>query len=275
MASDEKKNLFTIKVLGTRGSMPTSVKETSQFGGSTSCYLVETNTRYIILDAGSGIMNVPYLEGKEISVFITHPHIDHLLGIPFFLGNQRSNKITFYGHERMGLSLEQQIDRFMSEPLWPCTVRDFAATVEFKPLDDWTEFHLGEVTVSTIPSNHPGGSTIIGLECGGKKLIYATDFEHSTEADFRLRQFAEKADLLMYDAQYMDDEYDRFKGYGHSTIEKAIAMKRASNAKKMLLIHHAPTRVDDVLSNIEKELSENPATCDISFAREGRIYELS
>ncbi|MCR5558448.1 MAG: hypothetical protein K6F75_12925 [Butyrivibrio sp.] len=34
-----------------------------------------------------------------------------------------------------------------------------------------------------------------------------------------LSQFVKGADLILYDAQYFENEYEKYKGYGHSTPE--------------------------------------------------------
>ena len=49
-----------IKLHGTRGAYPTSSKETRKLGGNTSCIeIIEENER-LILDAGTGILNIAF-----------------------------------------------------------------------------------------------------------------------------------------------------------------------------------------------------------------------
>ena len=73
-----------ITILGARGSVPINGRETLEFGGATSCVLVETDEQAVFLDAGTGIIKSPDVGSRHISILITHPHLDHMIGMPFF-----------------------------------------------------------------------------------------------------------------------------------------------------------------------------------------------
>ena len=73
-----------VTILGARGSIATSGRDVQEFGGATSCVLVETDKEAVFIDAGTGIMNSPDLGDRRISILISHPHMDHLGGLPFF-----------------------------------------------------------------------------------------------------------------------------------------------------------------------------------------------
>ena len=124
----------------------------------------------------------------------------------------------------------------------------------------------GEVRVESIPGNHPGGCLVFRLSYRGKSLVYATDFEHEESAFDRLAAFAQGTDLLLYDTQYTESEYLRCRGFGHSTAEKALAMRERCGAKRLLLIHHAPFATDERLLEREKSLPEG-----VSYARQGQV----
>ena len=89
---------FKVKFRGVRGSYPIANKDFLQYGGNTSCVEVNVNGHLIILDAGTGLINVGNeLLGKYISsglttnerepmkatVLISHIHQDHLQGLHF------------------------------------------------------------------------------------------------------------------------------------------------------------------------------------------------
>ena len=49
---------FSVKFRGVRGSYPIADKDFLKYGGNTSCVEVNENGHLIILDAGTGLINV-------------------------------------------------------------------------------------------------------------------------------------------------------------------------------------------------------------------------
>jgi len=92
-----------------------------------------------------------------------------------------------------------------------------------------------------------------------------------------LETFFEGADLLIYDAQYLQKEYDSSRvGWGHSPIEYAIEAARRAQVKRLALFHHDPERTDaqlDALASVfcKRDLAGG---IDIFFAHEGMRIEI-
>ena len=73
---------FTIH--GVRGSVPTPGIEFVKYGGNTSCFEIETCESQIFCDAGTGFRSAKLLRDKKnVWVFLTHFHHDHIQGFPF------------------------------------------------------------------------------------------------------------------------------------------------------------------------------------------------
>ncbi len=193
-----------ITILGARGSIPTDGTEFSEFGGGTSCFLVETDSQAVFLDAGSGLLHAPDTGDKPVSFLITHSHVDHIMGIPLaplFLSGKR---VDIYLKTRNGLDAAGQLSALMNPPLWPVGLDIYPCEPVFH--DTEFPFALGNIKVSGMEANHPGGATVYRLEHEGKTLVYATDHEHTEEKQKELAEFAHNADLILYDAQYTDEE---------------------------------------------------------------------
>ena len=83
-------NDFRVRFWGVRGSYPTTGPSTSHIGGDTSCVEISVAGRRLIFDAGTGIIplgKVICRRGASSSVnyvFLSHTHIDHLMGLYFF-----------------------------------------------------------------------------------------------------------------------------------------------------------------------------------------------
>src|ERR1700756_2565950 len=73
---------------GTRGSTPTPGARFLRHGGHTSCMSVVMGDEQFIFDAGSGIRDlgsdVLHSPRRNLHLFITHTHWDHIQGFPFF-----------------------------------------------------------------------------------------------------------------------------------------------------------------------------------------------
>lgn len=261
-----------LEVFGTRGSNSIFGDVYTKYGGSTSCYLIESNDgnrkEAIILDAGTGLYNINDLGYDEITILLSHSHLDHILGLPVFPHLSDENKtIKIYLAKRNGISAKEQIDALISEPYWPCRISDYKAKTEI--LDMPRSFDVGGVHIDTCESNHPGGSSILKISFRDSSLVYVTDYEHGDAArEKELVELSYGADLILYDAQYFEDEYPRYKGYGHSTPEEGLKLKEMCGAGEMAFIHHSPAHNDLCLYETERKYISRGA----HFAREGEVF---
>jgi phosphoribosyl 1,2-cyclic phosphodiesterase len=264
---------ITLRVLGSRGSTPVHGSDFVRYGGATSCVAVNIGGESIILDAGSGLTGaakwIP--KNSEFSVLISHPHIDHIMGLTSFAPlYDPEYSVRIFAAEHGGLDTREQVERLMSAPLWPMDSKVFSDGTRFCDIDG--AFHIGAVRVDTIEGNHPGGCTVYKLTHGGRSVVYCTDFEHDRLHSERLAQFAERCELLIYDAQFSDAEYEAKRGWGHSTWEEAVRLARRCGARRLLMFHHSPSRTDEELDAVEAYM------CDVypglSFAKSGEVVVL-
>ncbi len=262
--------MMRLTVLGSRGSVPVEGKQFQLFGGATSAYLLEAGEEKIFLDGGNGIVNAPGGLAGRVTVLITHPHADHLIGLPFFpYLLEQGREVTFYGATFDGLDIRGQLERQFSPPLWPVRLDSLPAEVSYRTVEG--NFALGDVRVSVMNSSHPGGSTIYRLDYRDQSLVYATDFEHKKERVEELIRFSEGCDLLIYDGQYSSEEYPRFAGYGHSTAQEGERIKAGSGARRLLITHHAPGKTDEQLLEMERNLQT--LYPEDGYARAGQVIE--
>ncbi|MBR6307932.1 MAG: MBL fold metallo-hydrolase [Lachnospiraceae bacterium] len=258
-----------ITVLGVRGSIPVEGQEYLKFGGSTSCILVETEKEAIFIDAGTGIINAPDIGDKNITILLTHPHLDHLLGLPFFpYITQKNRHIDFYSKNFLGLNASEILNKLFGPPFWPCTLGDYPA--DLKCLELTLPLQIGDVSVEGIESNHPGGSTIFKLSQGGKSVVCATDYEYEEKSAARLAEFAKGTDLLFMDAQYTEEELATRKGYGHSAVSQGLKIMQESGAKNLRFVHHDPRHNDEFLTQLDKEVKSET----VSLAGRGEVIKL-
>jgi ribonuclease BN (tRNA processing enzyme) len=130
-----------------------------------------------------------------------------------------------------------------------------------------------DVCVSTVALNHQGACAAIIIEAEGRKLCYVTDHEHGdANADDRLAAAVEGADLLIYDATFTDAEWLAHRGWGHSTWEEGIRLKRRAGAELLALVHHDPDRTDDALDGLA--MAAAAQSRNAFFAHQGLCLEI-
>ena len=234
-----------VRFYGVRGSIATPGPDTRATGGNTSCVRVDLGGECIILDGGTGLRAL----GAEIgtrplkaTILFSHLHWDHIQGIPFFgpLYNPES-RITLVGPP----GLEEALQAQMSRPNFPVGMEVMGAKMKFVTIHPGDRIAVGSVKVETAELNHPGGAIGYRLSYAGRAVTYLCDNEH-TEYGFgdELCDLARDADVLIYDAQYLPEEYPQKTGWGHSTFEVGARLAEAAGARQLVLTHHEPTRTD-------------------------------
>ncbi len=250
---------FSINFWGVRGSIPTPGPETVEFGGNTSCVEVVCGDRHIVLDTGTGMraLGQRFLRDRKranLDVFYSHLHWDHLQGLPFFVPLYiPGTELAFHGPKGLETALATQ----MGEPGFPVRLGDVSSRLTFEELSEGATVRLADdLVVSSARLNHPGGVFGYRVEYRGHAVVYATDTEHFSCPDPKLVRLAEGADLLIYDAQYDDDEYAGKSGaprtgWGHSTFSEGIRVANSAGVRRLALYHHDPGHSDDKVRAIE------------------------
>ncbi len=248
-------NKLQLTCFGARGSVSVSGKGFDIYGGGTSCYVVTFGKNRIFLDGGSGMVDpktgdysarVPH----EI-VLISHMHLDHIIGLPYHDGLMKSgHSVTIYVPFEPWI---EKLNTIFSPPFWPLGLMDYPADVSIETVPESLE--VDGCRITHMVGNHPGKSIIYRLEYDGHSIVYATDYEHDNgEFDERLVEFARGAGIFIYDGSYTPEEYEKFKGYGHSTPNKGAEIAARAGVGQLLITHHAPDHDDAFVEKMEREI---------------------
>jgi ribonuclease BN (tRNA processing enzyme) len=274
----------------------------------TTCLEVRTPTALFLVDAGSGLQDhtiqTPVstwpARPAECHLLFTHGHWDHLLGLPFYAGFfTAACQFTVWGTERVLALLRMMFERdsALGETLIPTKFEHLQALGELRTIAEDKTYAIAGVQVSTLGLNHPAGALAYRFEYAGRAIVIATDHEQDAAPEpAALIDFAQGAELLYLDAQYRLDEYEGHigiageppqtrRGWGHSTIETAVATGIAAGVKRLQLGHHEPRRSDSELEQLEKfaqvygadllkAQNRSPDECQISLARAGDSWLL-
>jgi phosphoribosyl 1,2-cyclic phosphodiesterase/ActR/RegA family two-component response regulator len=238
-----------LRFWGTRGSVPRPGKATVRYGGNTSCVSLETTRdRMFIFDAGTGIIDLGrelMAAGKrrKLNLFISHPHWDHIQGLPFFQPlYAQGYEVVIHGASQGRLSLREVIAGQMEAVYFPVAVKEFSSRVYFKELAEG-QFEIEGLSVKAVGLHHPGltlGYLVEGP--GGKRVAYITDNELVQNGEdynrARLVELIAGSDVLIHDANYLDQEYPSRIGWGHSAMSEVLKLAADAKVKTLYLYHH-------------------------------------
>ena len=252
-----------IRFWGVRGSIASPGPETAGVGGNTSCVELACGKTRIVLDAGTGLRglgNALCATGApvEATLLLSHYHWDHIQGLPFFVPvYMRSTSLTVVGAGSGVAGVRQALEHQMRAPVFPVRLDETAARITTREVAPAEVFEVGEAVVRVARGNHPGGVLAYRVEHEGRSVVYATDTEHYACVDPALRALAEGADVLIYDAQYLPEEYPGKLGWGHSTYAHGVELARSAGVSRLVLFHHDPSRTDEGVSAIEARTRES------------------
>ncbi len=278
MASDTT----TIHFLGTRGSVPVSGDAFLKYGGNTTSIRISSPviSDLLLFDCGSGMVGL----GNEIesagipvfgNIFLTHPHLDHLLGIPFFKPFYNpKNMFRIYMPDQHDAGCREVISRVMTPPFFPVTPDAFGSATDFVTSDDHMLFHGEGFTVESAPVCHPGETVMYKITIAGKTIVFCPDNELAM-ASPGLREnmlnFIKNADVLIHDGQESVESYSFVKGRGHTAWEEATEFAIEANVKQLAIVHHSPDSDDKTLESREKTAAAKfGKKLNVLFARDGQ-----
>lgn len=167
-------------------------------GHHTTCFLLDED---VLIDAGTGITSLSLEQMARIDhVFITHSHLDHVLGLPLLIdavGDRRDKPVTVHA---LPDTLEILAKHLFNWKLWP----------DFREIPDadkpWLKFErmplgssvsLGKRVFSNLPANHTVPACGYRVSGGGHSLVFTGDTTHSDALMHALNGMADLAHLII------------------------------------------------------------------------------
>lgn len=212
-----------VSFLGTNGWYDTRT-------GSTPCVLIETSDRFIILDAGYGFYKTKNLirSEKPVSLFISHLHYDHLIGLHTLPIFKLAQGIDVYANKVIMKGLRSFLKRPYTSPAASLTTK-----VRFHALTGNSD---SPVKFETARLRHSVPCHGYKFHIDGKIISYCTD----TGLCNNLKKLAKDADLFITECAMAPA--DLSPNLFHIRPETAATIAREAGAGRLALCHFDPAK---------------------------------
>lgn len=199
---------------------------------------------------GSSFAYVPLSSVK--TVFLTHHHADHIIGMPHFLFVQLlsdpSMKLTVCGPAQT-LRITHNIS-FVTHGY----IKAHANRIAFHPMKSGGTQKLSSnvhVTVISVkgPMDHPMSIFSYAVVIAKKKVVFTSDMRPNNN----FRRLARGADILIHECFTTSRDEQFAHAAGHSTAKDAGVAAAKAGAKQLILTHLRPSSVIGDGSELVKE----------------------
>jgi ribonuclease BN (tRNA processing enzyme) len=244
----------------------------------------ESELPTLILDAGTGLRTLPGLMGNEAfsgTILLGHLHWDHTMGLPFCSSVDNDQSRVDLRVPAQG-DIEAILERWMAPPHFPITPLQLRGQWTFEGIEEGSYTFEGfEVLAREIP--HKGGRTF-GFRVSDGRHAFAYMSDHCPtafgpgpsglgELHEAVLALCDGCDLLIHDAQYLDEELAARANFGHAAAGYAVELAAATSVPRVLLFHHDPPRTDEQLDALVARYASSPL--EVIGARQGTTIDLS
>jgi phosphoribosyl 1,2-cyclic phosphodiesterase len=269
--------MLTATFYGVRGSTPCSCDGTRQFGGNTSCVLIEIpGEPPIILDLGTGLryLGRDLLARHEVgfrngggrpvpfraTALVSHLHWDHIQGIPFFKPIlQADSSLEVVAPRQPGSSVRAELSRFFTPPAFPVGLDQLPGEIRFRDVSDEV-LQIGSVRISCFEVPHIGPTNGYRIDAGDASIAYISDHQQPSDGSLdvppELVRRCWGVDILVHDAQFDAAELRQKPDWGHCTADFALELAQRCQAQRLVLYHHDPSHDDGWIRELVKRTQD-------------------
>ena len=301
-----------LKFWGVRGSYATPCKSHLGVGGNTSCVEIRADDHVLVCDAGTGV--IPFGEAimrqdkiREIMFILTHYHWDHVCGLPFFAPAFSPEwTINIFAPGSSPSFIKKHVSAQMHIPYFPVNTDTWMAKIgylDFNESQAKEGLKHGPIRIKFGNVHHPGETYGYIIKACGKNIAYVSDNEatylkkavnirqaelneeesalyQKMAEEERLSEIAlfKDADILIHDAQYTAEDYEKKMGWGHSCYVDTVNNAIDAGVKELYLYHHDPSKNDESIFAIGRHaneiIKERGSSIRCYVAREGMRVDL-
>lgn len=245
----------------------------------------------MVLDCGTGARALGQAlvqrPQRELHLFFTHFHMDHVFGFPFFTPIfAPSFRIDVTAPTFSPEATRDRLARYLNGVFHPVRISELMARFTFDHIRPAQTVERGPYGVTAFQLNHPGGSCGYVIQVGARKVAYLTDTaplsrpgeglaggQRPTAREERLVELLAGADAVVFDTMFSEGEYLEKMTWGHAYPEYGFAIAKEARAKRLFLFHHSPDARDDYLDEVGRTWAQN-SDMEVTVAVEGPEIDL-
>jgi ribonuclease BN (tRNA processing enzyme) len=232
-------------LLGTTGYHPNDHRQTACF------MLPEVG---VILDAGTAMYRARrFLATAELDIFLSHAHLDHVIGITYLFDVLRDHPMTRVTVHAESDKLAAIDEHLFAEALFPVKL-----SCDFRPLDGPVAL-ARQGRLSYFPLSHPGGAIGFRLDWPGHSLAYVTDTTARAEADYV--EAIQGVNLLVHECSFPDAKLELAELTGHSVTTAVAQVAQRAAVGQLVLVHIDPIADEVDPLGLATARAIFPATC--------------
>jgi ribonuclease Z len=284
--------MLRVLFIGTSSARPTVSRNTSALS-------IQREGDLYLFDCGEGTQRQMMRYGVGFTVkeiYLTHLHADHYLGTVGLLRTMslqgREEPLKIYAPPGGDTLLSQAVGLELEELAFP---------VEIGPLKPDAEVRHSDYAISAFRVSHPGGANgyvvredegplfgrlqrgetvrledgrevrpeqVMGKARPGRTVVYTGD----TRPCDATVEVARDCDMLIHEATFSEEEFERAQRTGHSTAKQAGEIAKRAGARQLVLTHFS-ARYSERAFVLERE-AKRACECDVVAAYDGLGIEV-
>jgi len=231
--------------------------------GNSISILIETGAHNILLDAGNGLFKADrYLnKDKPASLFISHTHLDHIIGLHLLNKFEFMHGLKIYGQPGIEAALQSIFRAPYSLPFaslpFPVNIIEFDGMLEYPAF-----------SVQTLAMHHSVPTFGFRFIIENKIITYCPDTGYCDNAV----ELAKEADLLITECAFRSGEESEF--WPHLNPESAARIAFEANARHLALIHFDAFRYPTIDSRQHAEAKAKIIFSNTIATRDEMVFEL-
>ena len=227
-----------------------SLPQIGGYGTGTTCVEVSDSGKSLIIDCGSGLKNLndslvqsgAIKTQNEYHILMSHFHLDHIMGMPFFTPHFFKGKtIHYYSVQKETESIVRQM---FAKPTFPITFESLQANIKFHTIRPYEKITIQDFDVTAYQLDHPDPCYGFRVEKNAKAYAHAIDHEaiRTSMAQLGLDGgLFKNIQLLYFDAQYTESQMTQKQGWGHGTCDRGFQVAANFGVEQILFAHHDPS----------------------------------